>query len=242
MAKRSAQHSQQSVEHYSPVHMLDAAFRVTGRPDVDPFSCLLANEMVQAKRIITAAENGYTTRWCPPDQPGGAWINPPGGVTVKLTDAGKRIEESNQANAWCLTTRNYLEGVIRWAWFVVFNPSTFYQRAQEYARSEGLPAPQDFPRCEFASRIKYLHPVDERELVLPGVDAPRVEPGEQPPHGSALILLPETLEQAGKFREVFDPILGDVMIDVYRLGLVMERRGLARSAPIEAPAQGRLFE
>lgn len=234
MTKKSAQHSQASVEHYSPLReMIDPARRVTGPFDLDPFSCPLANETVQARRIITASEDGFRTPWFAHGESGGAWINPPGG-----TDEG-----SNQGQAWRLTARNWLDGSLRWAWFVVFNPSCFYQPAREYARSEGLPVPQDFPRCEFAKRVRYLHPADERQPGLPEFPMPKVVPGTQPPHGSALLFLPATWEQAGLFREVFDPELGDVVIDPYRLRLAMDRRDARReTARRDAPVQGRLFE
>lgn len=63
-----------SNEWYTPPRYLVAARAVMGHIDLDPASCELANETVQANQIYTKHQNGLQQRWF-----GNVWLNPPFG-------------------------------------------------------------------------------------------------------------------------------------------------------------------
>jgi hypothetical protein len=85
-APNNPRHSAASVEHFTPAPVIAAARSVLGAIDLDPASCLIANEVVRAEQIYTAADDGLSAPWV-----GRIFLNPPG---------GKTNGESNQKR-WC---------------------------------------------------------------------------------------------------------------------------------------------
>jgi hypothetical protein len=77
--KGAGQLIQQSLsnEHYTPVEYINAARRVLGGIDLDPATCLPANETVLAEKIFTQADDGLRQPWN-----GRVWLNPPYGRFV----------------------------------------------------------------------------------------------------------------------------------------------------------------
>lgn len=59
-------------EWYSPQNVVDAARRVMGAIDLDPASCVRANEIVRAKKYYDQAADGLIQPWH-----GRVWLNPP---------------------------------------------------------------------------------------------------------------------------------------------------------------------
>jgi ParB family chromosome partitioning protein len=64
-------------EWFTPPKYIQAARQVLGEVDLDPASCLAANQIVKARQIYTKEENGLLFPWS-----GRVWLNPPYGRTV----------------------------------------------------------------------------------------------------------------------------------------------------------------
>lgn len=80
------QHLSKTNEHYSPSNVVSAARLTMGGIDLDPASCLVANQTVQADDFFDALEDGLSRRWH-----GRVWLNPPGGSMVLKTDDAKAL-------------------------------------------------------------------------------------------------------------------------------------------------------
>jgi len=59
-------------EWYTPENYIETARRVLGEIDLDPSSCKLANQTVQAKTFFSLENNGLKQAWF-----GNVWLNPP---------------------------------------------------------------------------------------------------------------------------------------------------------------------
>lgn len=72
-----------NMEWYTPPHLLDAARELMGGIDLDPASCKIANENVQAERFFTQHDDGLAQHWS-----GRVWLNPPyaRGITDRFVD------------------------------------------------------------------------------------------------------------------------------------------------------------
>ena len=48
-----------SNENYTPSDLIDLVHKFYGFPELDPFSCELANQTVKAKKYFTAKDDGF---------------------------------------------------------------------------------------------------------------------------------------------------------------------------------------
>lgn len=80
-------------EWYTPPEIIDAAREVMGGIDLDPATCTLANEIVQAELIYTEDDNGLDQPWS-----GRVFINPPFAHPTVKHFAEKLMEEFGEGN------------------------------------------------------------------------------------------------------------------------------------------------
>lgn len=208
--RRNPQHLSESVELYTPALIVEPSRRVLGRIDLDPASSPIANELVQARRIFTANENGLLYRWW-----GNVFLNPPGGImdedgvrviraknaaTPGCTETGEcglppghshKGVESAAVRWWCELATEWAIGRVKSAIFVGFSLELL-QRTQQ---RDGL-CPLDFPCCIPKKRIPFDH-------IVNGV---RVS-GKQPTHANVIVCLPPRSDPRGsRFEAEFSPL------------------------------------
>ncbi len=188
----NVQHSSETVEHFTPPEIVEAARDVLGTIDLDPASCALANRIVRAKAIFTKRRNGLTKPWY-----GNVFLNPPGGVCdAKGRSTRKRVSGGGSAAAawWGKLATEYSEGRVDSAIFIGFSLELL-QRTQ----GRGYPyMPLDCPFCIPTKRIRFLR-----------AHGRRVVPGNQPTHANVIVYLGH---DAGQFVRAFYP-LGCVVYD-----------------------------
>lgn len=149
-----AQHSSKSNEHYTPGPICDRARLLMGSIDLDPASCLKANETVKAKQIYDVADDGLPRPWF-----GRVFLNPPGGtyrnengvwVPVERNEEGrlKGPGESAMRVWWQRLAEQYEAGNVFQGFFVAFNLEILRTSQQ------GIPI-QRYWRCYPSDRIHF---------------------------------------------------------------------------------------
>jgi ParB family chromosome partitioning protein len=82
-------HNSVENEWYTPSKYIEAARTVMGSIDLDPASCEVAQETVQAGQYFTIDDNGLTKEWR-----GNVWLNPPYSKESVGLFAAKLVEET----------------------------------------------------------------------------------------------------------------------------------------------------
>lgn len=161
-----AQHSSESVEHYTPSAIVEAARTTLGEIDLDPASCTLANATVKAAAFYGPggiAEDGLAEPWH-----GRVFCNPPGGlVPDSYKGCGTR---SNAALWWATLAEAWRTGEVEAAIFVGFTLEILRS-----AQALDVLQPIDFPLCVPSSRIAFDTPAG---------------PSSQPTHANVIVFLP----------------------------------------------------
>lgn len=174
------QHLSLTNEHYTPGHVVEAARRVLGAFDLDPASCEVANQRVQAARFIGQPDDGLEHQWA-----GRVFLNPPGGRIPKHW----KVRYGTQSNAtawWRKLTEEYQAGRVTAAIFVGFT--------LELLRSAQTGKPVWSPS------MPWLHPFDF-SICVPSERL--CFGGDQPTHANVIVYLGSN---ADKFREEFSEI------------------------------------
>jgi hypothetical protein len=183
-----AQHLSNSVEHYTPTEVVEAAREVLGEIDLDPASCEAAQKVVRAAHWIGLPEDGLAVHagWT-----GRVFLNPPGGTFTarrkQKTDpkpvtppediaAKEKWGTDSRAVAWWRAlAEGYLDGDVTEAIFVGFSIDIL-----QASQGQGETDPLSFSICVPRKRLCFG--------------------GDQPTHGNVIVYLGTQTE---KFREVF---------------------------------------
>lgn len=203
------EHSSESDEHYTPPEVVEASRQLLGAIDLDPFSCALANTVVNAAEYFTVG--GFEKPWhmSTPNAGGKSWArvfcNPPGGKLNKDLEKVKGGPGmSTAALAWCKLVHEWEIGNVHSAVFVGFNLEVL-RITQQYA-SMGIRGAMSFPFCVPRDRLKFW-----------GVDTPIGKGSPQYPNVLVGIPPRATLDPAarslwpGHFKALFEPF-GSVVL------------------------------
>ena len=101
-------HNSVENEWYTPSKYIEAARTVMGSIDLDPASCELAQETVQAGQYFTIDDSGLTKEWR-----GNVWLNPPYSKESVGLFATKLVEETANLSETIVLVNNATET----AWF-----------------------------------------------------------------------------------------------------------------------------
>jgi ParB family chromosome partitioning protein len=175
-AQAIPQHSSKTNEHYTPVHVVEAARKVLGAIDLDPASCEQANRTVKATRWIGLPDDGLIQEWH-----GRIFLNPPGGALKDCPEERRRWDTNSRACAWWRKLmQEAARGNVTTAVFVGFTLEIL--RSTQGGKWQRQSAMQ-FPFCVPAQRLKFG--------------------GDQPTHANAIMYVGHEKE---KFAEIFSPI------------------------------------
>jgi hypothetical protein len=162
------QHSSESVEHFTPLHITALVDELMDGIVLDPASTPLANEGIGALHIYTAEDDGLTKHWSARS----LFLNPPGGKAPE-NRFGIR---SNAALWWWKLARSWSIGAVTEAVFVGFT-----MEIMRTTQLQDVPSVLHFPFCIPRRRIAFDKPDAEF--------ATRVA-SKSPAHGNVLVYLP----------------------------------------------------
>ncbi len=198
--EKEISHSSKSNEHYTPANIVEAARKVLGGIDLDPASCELANEVVQAEVWYGPGSEFGEDGLAEPGA-GRVFLNPPGG---RVPDQYKGLGTlSSAALWWAVWSSMWQEGEIDSMIFIGFNIEILRS-----AQALDVPQPIDFPFCVPKNRIAFDTPLHTDQ----GEPFKRV-PSNSPTHANVIVYLPPKSKLMGvyeahadRFSEVFTPI------------------------------------
>lgn len=110
-------HSSVTWEHFTPRKYVEAARETMGRIDLDPASCVGAQETVYARRFFDKSEDGLSQEWF-----GKVWLNPPGGKLKKPDPTIEKYKTRSRAVSWWRAlSSQFASGKVSEAVFLAFN-------------------------------------------------------------------------------------------------------------------------
>ncbi len=217
----NARHSSASNEHYTPPAIVEAARAAMGGIDLDPASCALANEVVQARTYWS--DGALSLPWCYAHHAQRTFLNPPGGLLVRSTleplplgadgkpsRKGVSVQDcvSAQAVWWSKLVHEWTLGNVEQAVFVCFNLEVLRLTQEPIAPFKGHTPAAAFPICFLSERPQYWNE---------GTPADKRGRSGAPTHAGAVVYLPpkdasetcypfEETAVAIRFRAAFTPL------------------------------------
>jgi hypothetical protein len=203
MGAVKAQHSSAHPEHYTPKWLVQPAHDVLGGIDLDPASCVLGQEVVQARRYFSSSErgeDGLILPWTVDDVVAErVFVNPPGGLSGRLTKAfWRRVITHHDENPDSVTVivGFSLEQILSWTKTARLGPMSFpviiptKRVPYDTAGIDGVPI-MDVLRNENPD----LSTPELKRLFSNRLERARLEnrlgraPGKSPPHGSMIVIV-----------------------------------------------------
>jgi hypothetical protein len=171
----NAHHSSNSVEHFTPLNIVEAARSLMVGIELDPASTLKANaERIHAKRYYTKTDNGLDKKWH-----GRVFLNPPGG---RINEQGKPVEHGGLSSSkvwWRKLVNSYILEQVTQAIFIGFSMEMLQtcQLGDNPTTGRSL---TDFPICIPKRRIAFDKHVGRKWVA-----------GNQPTHANVIVYLPD---------------------------------------------------
>jgi hypothetical protein len=188
------QHSSATQEHYTPAHVVEAARRVLGAIDLDPASCLEAQQTVRADSFFTAGVNGLFQPWR-----GRVFLNPPGGSFTPKNPKGTPAAERRTITA--------PDKIAKERWQTDSRAVAWWRKL---VHDCALPAPDDVTAAIFVGfTLEILSNAQHPDFLSP-LDFPICVPserlrfgGDQPTHANVIVYTGSDVE---RFAAEFSPI------------------------------------
>ncbi len=179
-----AQHSSKSWEHYTPVDYVEAIRKTMGTIDLDPASCWLAQQDINAGTWHGLQEDNTMTDGLAVPWHGNVFLNPPGGNTWRVRAELQKISRSYPVVWWRKLVAEWRAGTVKQAIFVGFSLEMLVN-----TQGTGQDSMLDFPFCVPRKRIQFDYPLDTYEgRPLAGTER---KVGTDPTHGNVIVYLPE---------------------------------------------------
>ncbi len=208
----NARHSSASNEHFTPPLIVGAGRGTMGGIDLDPASCALANEVVQARgyhdmQALALPWRGPGATVMDPYGPARVFLNPPGGLLLRSTleplplgpdgkpsRKGISVQDcvSAQAVWWSKLVHEWTIGNVEQAIFVCFNLEVLRLTQEPIAPFTGHTPAVALPICFLKDRPQYWNeatPADKRGR------------SGAPTHAGAVVYLPP--RDCGTLQEVY---------------------------------------
>jgi hypothetical protein len=178
-----AQHSSNSVEHYTPIEIVNSARQLMRGIDLDPASSYVAQQRIKAQDWYGIKQDGSRTDGLMVPWYGKVWLNPPGGLTSKHAPHLCSISKSYACIWWGKLMSEWQAGNIEQACFLGFTLELL-QSIQKL----GVGFPLQFPTVFFAKRIPFDYPEDTKDG-LP-IGETEIKKGTDPTHANFLTWIP----------------------------------------------------
>ncbi|MEH2200213.1 hypothetical protein [Nostoc sp.] len=176
----NVQHTMNSQEHYTPLHIIEMAREVLGGINLDPCSSAIANKTVGAEIFYNEIDEPLSMDWrIPPNnEVGTVWCNPPGSRYIRPSLPMQFFQK-----LWV----EIATGNVSHALYLAYSLEQLQQ-----CQHRGFYSMLDFSLCIPRKRIAFLDTYGYEQ--------------KSPTHANAIVYIPGTIDATAKFKEVFSTL------------------------------------